>query len=65
MSRKSLYWAQALDKTYEFGNVNSAYAGDAGILLLIKGKLTIGKVKSSHLDTDDRPTHRDLQHVAK
>jgi hypothetical protein len=40
------------------------YAGHAGILLLIKGKLTIGKVKSSHMDTDDRPTDKDLQHVA-
>ena len=25
------------------------YAGDAGMLLLMKGKLTIGKVKSSRL----------------
>jgi hypothetical protein len=40
------------------------YAGHAGILLLIKGKLTIGKVKSSHMDTDDRPTDKDLKHVA-
>jgi len=26
--------------------VKTAYAGDVGILLLMKGKLTIGKVKS-------------------
>jgi hypothetical protein len=31
-------------------NVNSAYAGDAGILLLIKGKLTIGKRQISVAD---------------
>ena len=41
------------------------HAGHAGILLLMKGKLTIGKVKSSRLDTHDGPTHRDLQQVAK
>ena len=39
------------------------YAGHAGILLLIKGKLTTGKVKSSYMDTDDRPTDIDLQNV--
>jgi hypothetical protein len=41
------------------------YAGHAEILLLMKGKLIIGKVKSSRLDTHDGPTHRDLQQVAK
>ena len=41
------------------------YAGHAGILLPIKGKLTIEKVKLSHMDTDDRPTDIDLQHVAR
>jgi hypothetical protein len=41
------------------------YAGQAGILLIMKGKLTIGKVKSLGLDTHDGPTHRYLQYVAK
>jgi hypothetical protein len=41
------------------------YAGHAGILLLLKGKLTIEKMKSSPLDTHDGPTHRNLQQVAK
>ena len=29
--------------------ITHEYAGDAGILLLMKGKETMGKVKSSHL----------------
>ena len=40
-------------------------AGHAGILLLMKGKWTIEKAKSSRLDAHDGPTHRDLQQVAK
>jgi hypothetical protein len=40
-------------------------AGHAGILLLMKGKMTIGKVKSSRLDTHDGPILKDLQQVAK
>jgi hypothetical protein len=40
-------------------------AGHAGILLLMKGKMTIGKVKLSRLDTHDGPILKDLQQVAK
>jgi hypothetical protein len=45
--------------------MSTSYDGHAGILLLMEGKLTIGKVKLSRLDTHDGPTHRDLQQVAK
>ena len=43
MSRKSLYWAQALEY-HTSCEMKTLYAGDTGRLLLKKGKLTIGKV---------------------
>ena len=45
--------------------MGTPYAGHAGILLLMKGKWTIGKAKSSRLDTHDGPIHIYLQQVAK